>query len=171
VKNIEFNNILEVDEDLKEKVRCWRNKDDIRKAMLSQHIITKKEHARWLKHLKEEDDYKCWIIFFRGKPIGTIYLHEINYQNLSSKWGWYIAEDIYRGKGLSRPIFLKLMGLFFNKMKFANLITDVISNNEKALGIYKKFKFREIARSPFKDKYEVITFGFSKDDWKNMKAG
>ena len=40
MKEIEYINILKVNDKIKEKVRLWRNKDEIRKRMINQHVIT-----------------------------------------------------------------------------------------------------------------------------------
>jgi len=43
MKEIKFENILKANDETKEKVRRWRNKEEIRKLMLDQNIITKEE--------------------------------------------------------------------------------------------------------------------------------
>jgi len=167
--DIEFINIIEVQEELKEKVRQWRNRDQIRKFMLAQHIISKEEHLQWIKDLRHRNDWRFWVIFLRDIPIGSVYLQNINYEKLTSEWGFYIGEDAYRGKGLSKFILFNLLEMFFNEMKFNTLFTRILSDNIVALNLYRKFKFREIERSFSKNRGEVILLGFSKEDW--MKYG
>lgn len=166
---IEFIDILQVDDELKEKVRQWRNKEEIRKCMLNQDIISREEHFKWLEGLKRREDWKFWVIFVNKIPIGSIYLQNINYRELTSEWGFYIGEESYRGKGLSKCILFNLLKIFFDKMKFKTLFTKILPNNTVALNLYKKFKFKEIDKLPFKNKKEVILLKFSREDWEQFR--
>ena len=166
---IKLKDILEVDNALKERVRQWRNNESVRKSMLTQDIITKDKHSQWLENLKNKKDRKSWIIFIDDTPIGSIYLHDINYEKLSSEWGFYIGEDIYRGKGLAKNILFEFLKMFFENMNFETLFTKVLSINGAALNIYNKFSFKEVGRSPFNEKSQIIMYKFNKDDWKNIK--
>ena len=168
--DIKFVNIIEVPEELQEKVRQWRNRDNIRKFMLTQHTISKEEHSQWIEDLMTRDDWKFWVVFFEGAPIGSVYLQNMNHKDLTSEWGFYIGEDVYKGRGLGKAIFFKLLNIFFDDMKFATLFTRILSDNTVALALYKKFKFREIKRSSFEDKREAVLLGFSKEDWMNYRG-
>jgi len=170
MNEIEFVNILEVDDKLKEKVRQWRNKEGIRKFMLNQHTITKKEHFKWIESLKNRNDWKFWIVFVNCIPIGSVYLENIDYEKLTSEWGFYIGEDAYRGKGLSKCILFKLLGMFFEEMKFEVLFTKILSKNIIALNLYKKFKFKEIDRLLSENVEKIIILKFSNKDWITWKG-
>ena len=165
MEEIEFINIIEAEEGLKEKVRQWRNKEEIRKFMLTRHIVNKEEHLQWIEDLKYRNNWKFWVIFLKDIPIGSVYLQNINYEKLTSEWGFYIGEEEYKGKGLSKVVLLKLLEIFFNEMKFNSLFTKILSDNIIALNLYRKFKFKERERVSFEDKREVIILEFSKEDW------
>ncbi|MFC1624233.1 UDP-4-amino-4,6-dideoxy-N-acetyl-beta-L-altrosamine N-acetyltransferase [Candidatus Omnitrophota bacterium] len=163
--DIKFVNIIEAREELKEKVREWRNKDEVRRFMLTQHIISKEEHSGWLEGLRLRDDWKFWVVFLKDIPIGSMYLRNMNHEDLTSEWGFYIGEDAYKGRGLGKVMFLKLLEMFFDEMRFNVLFTRILSDNIIALDLYRKFKFREIKRSSFEDKREIVLLRFSKEDW------
>jgi len=169
MSNLELVDILAVDDELKEKVREWRNKEEVRKYMLTQHIITEEEHSKWIKNLRHKNDYKGWVVFVDNTPIGLVYLQNMNHGELTSEWGVYIGEDAYRGKGLSKCILFKLLEMFFDEMKFKTLSTKLLSKNIVALDLYKKFKFREIDKLPFEGKEKIILLKFSKEDWVKFK--
>jgi len=169
MREIKFINILRVDDELKEKIRQWRNREEIRKFMLTQHIISKKEHFKWIESLKNRKDWKFWIVFIDGAPVGSIYFQNIDYKNFSSEWGFYIGESSYRGKGLSKDILFKFLEMFFEKMEFEDLHIKVLSSNVIALNLYKKFKFKEVDRVPFKNKEKIVLLKFSKKDWLKWK--
>jgi len=167
---IAFIDILETDRAVIEKVRQWRNRDDIRKMMVTQHLISEDEHAGWLAALKNRNDCKFWVIFVDGAPVGAAYLHNIDYQRSRSEWGFYIGETSHRGKGIGKRALFKLLEIFFCEMKFKELITKVLSGNAVALGMYKKLDFKEIGRSNFKDGEEIIILQLDRDRWIKMKA-
>lgn len=169
MKEIKFIDILRVPDSLKEKVRRWRNKKGIRELMLTQHVISKAEHAKWLEDLRHRKDRKFWVVFVGNTPIGAINLQNINYRESSSGWGFYIGEDNYRGKGFGKRILFKLLKLFFDEMEFKMLLTKVLSKNTIALNLYDKFKFREIDRLPFKNREKVVLLAFSRKDWIKSK--
>ena len=169
MNHIEFIDILSVDDELKNKVRRWRNKERIRKSMLTQHQISKEEHLKWIKSLAHNDKQKFWVVFANNIPIGSVYLQNINYSKLSSEWGFYIGEDAYTGKGLAKHIVYKLLQHFFEVMKFGVLFTKVFSGNVLALKTYRKFKFAEMGRSRDNSGKEIVILRFSKSDWERYK--
>lgn len=168
MEGIKFVNILKVNDEIQEKVRQWRNKEEIRKYMLSQHIITKKEHLNWIESLKNRNDWEFWVVFVDEIPIGSVYLQNIDFKNLTSEWGFYIGEDNYRGKGISKYILFKLLEFYFEEMKFEILFTNVLSDNIAALNIYRKFNFK-IINNFLNSQREVILLKFTKKDWSKQK--
>ena len=164
-----FVDILDVNRDLKFKVRSWRNDDDIRTYMLTQHIISQEEHLRWLNSLKGNERQKFWVVFCGEIPIGAVYLQNINQNERVSEWGFYIGEKDYRGKGLGKRILYKLLLEYFESMKFETLITIVLSRNIRALKIYEKFYFRKTKTSVTCDNEESIRLEFTKNDWLKHK--
>lgn len=169
MRDIEFVNILNVDDKMKEKVRQWRNQARVRKAMLNQHIIPKKEHLGWLDNLRGRNDWKFWIVFVDNIPIGSAYLQNIKYEELISEWGFYIGEDTYIDKGLGKCILFKLLEIFFDEMEFKTLFTKILSDNIVALNLYGKFKFKEIDRLSNKAEDEITLLEFCKEDWMKFK--
>lgn len=166
---IRFVDVLEVPDEIQEKLRQWRNREDIRNFMLNQHIISAEEHAVWLKGLRDKKENKSWVIFVKGKPIGSIYLNNINYEKSSSEWGFYIGDERYKGKGLAKLILFEFLEDFFEKMEFLTLYTRVFSDNTAALHIYRKFGFREAERISTDGIRKVAILEFSKPEWVSAK--
>lgn len=169
MNEIKFVNILGVSDELKEKVRQWRNAEEIRKAMQTQHIITKEEHSKWIESLKRRKDRKAWVVFIENNPAGSINLQNMKHKELNSEWGYYIGDSAYKGIGLGKCILFKFLEMFFEEIEFKTLVTKVLSNNVIALNLYKKFKFKKIDRLPFKNGEETLLFEFSKENWIKSK--
>lgn len=169
MNKIRFLNIVELEDGVKEKIRNWRNSERVRSAMVSQHIISKQEHLKWLKSLESNRHKKGWMIFVDNIPIGSIYLENIDEQNLASEWGFYIGEKEYTGKGLAKMILFEFLTMFFDQMEFKTLFTRVLPSNDIALNLYRKFRFREMEKPHIDKDKSFIFFKFTREDWLNTK--
>ena len=172
MKELNFINILNLNADIQEKVRLWRNKEDIRKYMINQHIITKEEHFKWLENLKSKNDCKFWVVFFNNIPIGSVSLQNMDYDKLTSEWGFYIGEDVYTGLGLGAIIEYNLLEYFFLKLNFTTLFGIVLDTNLLILKMHKKFGFKIIGGEKKiigKKKHTIILMSIKKNDWLNLR--
>ena len=140
---VEFVNILDVDGETVELVRNWRNNKKISRYMYTNHQINREEHMNWINKLKTNNTAKAWIIKYDEKPIGLATLSDIDYQSKITDWGFYIANESYRGKGLGEKSLKKLMKIVFDEMKFKTMNTKVLDNNPVAMNLYEKLGFKK----------------------------
>jgi UDP-4-amino-4,6-dideoxy-N-acetyl-beta-L-altrosamine N-acetyltransferase len=169
IKRISFRNILNTTQDIQEKVLEWRNLDSIKSMMLNQNSISREEHKNWLNKLPENNRIIFWVIFFNEIPIGTINLQDIDLENKSSGWGFYIGDKNYLGKGLSKLIMQKFLKQFFEEMDFSLLVTKVLEKNKIAFTLYKKIGFKAVGEETIKvnnDKIKMFVLNYTKNDWK-----
>lgn len=167
---IEFENILDVDKDLVEQVRRWRNSKHVSRHMYTNQYITEEEHQRWIEKLKTENTTKAWIIKYNKKPVGLASLSDIDYKNKTTDWGFYIADETMRGKGMGSATLKKLMNVVFDEMNFDKMHTKVLENNLIAIKLYEKFGFKkdDASRLQFErdgKKIAVFKMWICKDDW------
>ena len=168
--NIEFVNILDVDEDLIEQVRKWRNSKNVSKYMYTDHYISKEEHRRWIEKLKTRKNAKAWIIRYENKPIGLVSLSDIDYKNKTTDWGFYIADESIRGKGIGTIALQKLISIVFDEMKLNKMHTIVFNNNIVAIKLYEKLGFTKVGKRQEKivrngEIIELINMEISKRNW------
>lgn len=171
MKKLSFVNILKLNADIQEKVRLWRNKEDIKKYMINQHIITKEEHFKWLENLKSKNDCKFWVVFIDEIPIGSISLQNIDYKKLTLEWGSYIGEDDYRGYGIGAIIAYIILEYSFNILKFRTLKGITLEKNTPVIRMHKKFGFKiKKGKSTFKkSKYKEILLMIKKTEWNALR--
>jgi UDP-4-amino-4,6-dideoxy-N-acetyl-beta-L-altrosamine N-acetyltransferase len=170
MNDIVFIDVLGVEDTLKERVRQWRNLDDIRKCMLNQHIISEEEHLKWIESLQCSDTQKHWVIFAGDIPIGSVYISDIDQDKSTVEWGFYIAEKAFRGKGYGAAIIRKLLKIVYDDLCIRTLITRVLSSNIAARKLYEKMNFIETGTYAFDESSEVIVLSFSKDEWSRGKG-
>ena len=127
--NIEFQNILEVDKNLIELVRNWRNSKKVNQYMYTNHYISKEEHQKWMEKLRAKDTAIAWIIKYNGKPVGIAQLSNIDYEKKITEWGFYIADESVRGKGIGRAL-IKSCLLNLAKQGIEQCNTFVLKSNE-----------------------------------------
>lgn len=171
---IDFEDILNVSDNLVELVRNWRNSTYISQYMITNHTITKEEHRRWIEHLKTKKNSKVWILKYNRKPVGLVSLSDIDYLKKTTEWGFYIADESLRGKGIGSQVLYKLMEYVFDEMNFHKMSTMVLANNLVAIHLYEKFYFRKEGVLPKqlvrKDKrIDVFFMGITQVEWNRKK--
>jgi len=157
---IKFLNILDASLDTKNKIRHWRNSPRVRKQMLNQNIISIDEHQNWLSKFSKDSTSFFWIILINNHAVGCVSLYNIDYCNGASEWGFYIGEDNYLGKGLSKIVLYKFFILFFRILKLKKLITVVLLNNIIAQSLYEKLGFIKI-----NSENNIIDYEFTASKW------
>jgi len=166
--------IQEVGEEILEQIRIWRNSKEISKYMYNSHYISKEEHRNWYINIKSKKDTKFWIIFYQSAPIGIVNLSDIDFINRITNWGFYIGDEKYRGKGLSKLILYHLMIFVFEKMRFHKMHTTVLENNLIALHLYEKMGFKQeglLKKHLFRDEgyIDIYVISIIDEDWTNIK--
>ena len=171
MEELNFIDILKLNADIQEKVRLWRNKEDIRKHMINQHIIKKEEHSNWIESIKYNDINKFLVIFLDNKPIGSVCFQNINYKNLTSEWGFFIGEDEYRGTGIGAIVEYIILEYFFNIMKFKVLSGLVLEDNISVINMHKKFGFRSEKKKRILDRNdcEGILLTIKNIEWNTIR--
>lgn len=172
--NVEFENILDVEDDLIELVRNWRNSKQVSQYMYTNHHISKEEHNKWIEKIRTKDNAKAWIIKYDGKQVGLAQLSNINYNDKTTEWGFYIADESLKGKGVGSASLLILIEIVFEEMNFNKMRTMVLENNSIAMKLYEKFGFKEGGKLEEKlerdeKQIEVFLMELTKDNWRDIK--
>jgi len=176
---ISFHDIITESPEVIEKVREWRNRDDIRMWMYDSHLISEEEHLAWIRLLKQDRSsrLKNWVfvIYDDDQPIGIVNLQDIDWRHLTAMWGIYIAERTEaKGVGLKAAKFI--MDCAFSRLGLKKLNSTVFSNNKKALifnqacGMRPQGVFRsEIQFDPLQ-RVDLFSFGLTKKEWEEWNA-
>jgi len=120
-----------------EKIRKWRLSPEVARYLLTDPVITEESQKQWYEGMKERGDI-YWVINFKGVDIGYASLNKIDTQKLSADPGVYIGEVEYRAIGLGGQILKKIEDYAFEVLGLHKLYGYIISENRKAIRMYKK---------------------------------
>lgn len=135
---VELVNFVNLSDDEKEMVLGWRNSEDIRKWMFSNHLISASEHMNFIERLKNDDSRFYWLFRIDGSPEGVGSFQDVDFTVMTGNLGIYSVK-----KGAGKLIMKYLLYLWFDVMGMLVLTCELLSNNIKASEFYKLFGFKE----------------------------
>ena len=75
----------------------WRNAPAVRQSMFHQNIISEAEHQAWFLRLQQNNNARWFVHKKAGVYDGVVYFTDINRQDRSTLWGFYLAPEAARG--------------------------------------------------------------------------
>lgn len=158
----------------KEMIFNWRNTEHIRMNMYNDQPIAYEDHSRWFEDMlnNQKDYYRLFI--YQHKPLGLISFKNLNQQNQTCVWGFYIGEsNAPKGSGT----IMGCLGLdyAFHCLSMRKIIGEVLSFNKKSERFHQKLGFKH--EGLYKNKLsregqfiDVISFGLLKEEWEMYKG-
>jgi UDP-4-amino-4,6-dideoxy-N-acetyl-beta-L-altrosamine N-acetyltransferase len=169
--HLELKDVVSIESGVASLLRTWRNSDDVRKQMVSDHIISAEEHGKWLDSFRGNPAKRGWVVYWNNKPAGFMQLTEIDHAAGTAEWGLYIGEANLRGRGIGKNALLRLLELGFGELGLRKLTTKVLEGNKTALSLYRSVGFQEEGkRTPLlRDgkKTEAVVMSMTDDAWRN----
>ena len=97
----------------------------------------------------EKNKIFFWAITLKNtnQHIGNIKIDPIDFRNLSGEYGIMIGDKSTWGKGYAKEASIEVINFCFNELSLRKINLGVISNNQKALSLYKSLGFIEEGRS------------------------
>lgn len=157
-------NFINLSNEEKEMVRNWRNSEQVKKWMFSDHTISPEEHSLFTERLKSDERNFYWVVKRSGGGYcGVILLNEVDFKNMNAYLGIYANPD-YHIPGVGRILMDSLKTVTFDLAHLHTLKLEVIETNGRALDFYRKSGFIEegkLKEFVFKDGrwYDVIIMG------------
>jgi UDP-4-amino-4,6-dideoxy-N-acetyl-beta-L-altrosamine N-acetyltransferase len=157
-----------------EKIRLWRNQPHIRRYMLTDHVISREEHAVWFERVFGNPRYRHWIIRCGEEDVGLLNLYDIDAGNRKCSWGFYVAGSNVRGKNVGMFAEFFVLQYVFEELQFDKLYCETLDFNRGVLRLHEAFGFapeqhsrRRIVRSD--GTHEVICLGIVKSEWEKKR--
>lgn len=126
-----------------ENIIKWRNSDEVRKQFIYQKTFTKESHEKWIETMIETGRVVQMMIveFETDKPIGSVYVRDIDMEHKKAEYGIFIGELDYLGKGYGTEAAELMIDYAFEYLGLHKLMLRVYAENERAIKSYEKAGF------------------------------
>jgi UDP-4-amino-4,6-dideoxy-N-acetyl-beta-L-altrosamine N-acetyltransferase len=150
----------------------WRNNPNVSSMLFDRGKFTIAKQRTWFEKNKKDKLRKQFIIVENKtqKPIGTVNLMNIDYENLHCDWGYYIGEAQYRMGGHAVEAEYLILKYAFCELGMNKVYCQTLSYNSKVISIHSKFGFKTdgILREHYKENgsfSDVVLMSILKDEF------
>ena len=146
-------------EDDTDNIVKWRNSDAVRTHFIYQKLFTRQSHEQWIENMIKPGKVVQMIIceceeqtpadtavgadkaHVTGRPIGSVYIRDIDTTHHKGEYGIFIGEGDARGKGIGTRAAKLMIQYAFEELKLHRLFLRVFADNAQAIGSYEKAGF------------------------------
>lgn len=121
----------------------WRNKDSVKSHFIYQEELTQEVHIEWLQEKVLTGKVAQFIIIHKenDRPIGSVYLRDLDKVEGQAELGIFIGEDFYRGKGIGSQSIRLITKYGFEILHLKKIYLRVRKTNIKAIKCYEACDF------------------------------
>ena len=150
----------------RERLLEWRNLDDVRRWMYTDHQITREEHDHWFDKVLVDQSRRYWVIHSDEAPVGTVSLADILSQGRSAQLGLYVADARSRGAGTGAGAMFLVLDHAFSELGLRAVEAECLAANEMAVRLYERSGLSRCETVRRTDRHlEVIRLAISRDGW------
>jgi len=148
-------------------VLAWRNHQDVRRYMYTQHEISLDEHQRWFESALT-DPHKHLLIFeVNHQALGFVSFSEAGNEEVAN-WGFYVAPDAPKGSG--RQLGQAALSHAFTKLNLHKVCGQALAFNARSIQLHQTLGFQQegiLCEQHFDgERYQnVICFGLLSREW------
>lgn len=139
----------------------WRNNKRVRDNFIYREVFTEEIHNGWMKN-KVETGEVCQLIILEklsdgddgslkngeGRPVGSVYLRDIDNQNKTAEYGIFIGEDDATGHGYGNEAAALMCDYAKRELGLKKLILRVFCGNDAARRSYEHAGFVKTKEMP-----------------------
>ncbi|MCM1063917.1 MAG: GNAT family N-acetyltransferase [Eubacterium sp.] len=126
-----------------DRIVSWRNKDVVRKNFIYQEPFTREGHEDWVRNKVETGQVVQMIIcdIFTERPLGSVYIRDIDREHNKAEYGIFIGEDDARGKGIGTAAARLMLRYCFEEERLHRVYLRAFASNAQAIHSYEKAGF------------------------------
>ena len=158
-----------------ERFLVWENDPELAKFFSDALPIYREEERDWLRKIhKDKNNHVVFAIdTIKGKNIGSVGLHRINWISRHSSLGIMIGNKKYWSNGYGTDAMMTILEFAFNSLNFHKVNLSVLSSNPRGHRCYVKCGFVDDGcrkQQFFKNGIWVdeITMSCFQADWKQV---
>lgn len=121
----------------------WRNSEAVRRNFIYQALFTRESHENWIRTKVETGQVVQLIIcdLVTHKPLGSVYIRDIDRQHNKAEYGIFIGEADARGRGIGTATARLMLQYCFTEEKLHRVYLRALSGNAQAVRSYEKAGF------------------------------
>lgn len=121
----------------------WRNSDEVRRNFIYQELFTRESHENWVRQMIETGKVVQMMIcdLATGRPVGSVYIRDIDRQHNKAEYGIFIGEPDARGRGVGTAVAKLMVRYCFEEEKLHRVFLRVFAANARAIRSYEKAGF------------------------------
>lgn len=120
----------------------WRNEEFVRRNFIYRKPFTREGHLNWVETMINTGKAVQFIICTgQGKPVGSVYLRDIDREHRKAEYGIFIGEQDGLGKGYGTQAAKLMITYAFRTLKLHKLMLRVLAGNDRARRSYEKAGF------------------------------
>lgn len=127
------------DEDLS-MLLSWRNHENVRRFMFTQHKISTEEHRNWFAKASIDAMRRLLIVEDAFSPLGYVQFNHVAPGGVAD-WGFYTRPDSPKGSG--RKLGQTALSYAFNELKLHKVCGQAIEANPSSIAFHKKLGFAQ----------------------------
>jgi hypothetical protein len=170
---IRFRKIQSID---LENIMLWRMLPEVTLYMYTDPRLTLEDQKRWYKIIKSDQTKKYWIINVDNEDVGLVSIYNIDIVNRRCDWGYYLASEAIRGKGIARAVELNLHHYVFEILNMNKLCCEVFAWNDFVIGIHRKYGSsiegkRRLHICKNGEFHDIVEMAILREDWEENLRG
>ncbi len=120
----------------------WRNQEFVKENFIYQKPFTKEGHLRWIETMIKPGRVIQFIICTgTDRPIGSVYLRDIDTTHRKAEYGIFIGEKDMLSGGYGTQAAGLMLGYAFKTLKLHKVMLRVLAGNDRAKKSYEKAGF------------------------------
>ena len=121
----------------------WRNQDFVRRNFIYQELFTREGHEEWTRTMIDSGKGVQFIICIKenDRPIGSVYLRDIDKTAKKAEYGIFIGENETWGRGYGFKTATLMLKYAFEELKLHKVMLRVLADNERAKKSYEHAGF------------------------------
>lgn len=126
-----------------DRIVAWRNSDAVRKNFIYQEPFTREGHENWIRTKVETGQVVQMIIcdIAGGRPLGSVYIRDIDRQHKKAEYGIFIGEEDARGRGIGTAAAKLMLRYCFGEAGLHRIYLRAFADNAQAVRSYEKAGF------------------------------
>jgi RimJ/RimL family protein N-acetyltransferase len=118
----------------------WRNSKRVMQNFIYRTPLTREDHLNWMKEKVAKGHVIQFIICNNSddKPLGSVYLQNIEMAHRKAEWGLFLGEDEAFGRGVGTQTGKLFLDYIFNTYHLHKIVSRVLARNKGCIHMCEK---------------------------------